>query len=135
MTETETINLLLGNNNCTCIEIECQGALNIAISNPDPSQADILCPVYGDTCYSPTKCGHFNDTPFFQICENPPQSSECTYNMCFGNNITEQLNGTRLDFFTLNKTICGSATVYSARVYIRSFEIKGNTFKLLLHDV
>ena len=130
MTETETINLILGNNNCTCIAMECQGALNVAISKPD-SQTDILCPVYGNTCYTPTRCGHFNDAPFFRICENPSQSLECIYNMCFGN-ITEELNGTRMDFFVLNKTICESAPVYSASVYIRSFEIKGNTFKWLI---
>lgn len=126
MTETETINLLLGNNNCSCVNIQCLGGLGIVISNPDLE--DALCPVYiPDTCYSPSFCGQFQGTPFFRICENPSESDGlgCTYSMCF-ENITVQLNGTKLDFFTLTRTICrATSTIYVTRTYMSSFEIKG----------
>ena len=122
VSRTETVNLLLGNNDCTCVEMDCQGALNVAISNPDPNQVDILCPVYGDTCYSPQICHGFNEVPFFNICE-VSRSSDCKLNICFGN-VSEVLNNTRLDFFVSEKVIC-DITLYTARAYIRSFEIKG----------
>ena len=126
VTETETINLLLGNNNCTCVNIECQGALYIVISNNDPNQEDILCPVYTSrtrSCYNPSTCHEFESTPFFRICENSSDGLECMYNMCF-ENITEQLNGTRLDFFILNRIICAIGP-YFTRIYIKSFELRG----------
>ena len=104
--------------------MECQGALNVAISNPDPNQLDIICPVYEDTCYSPERCHGFNDIPFFSICET--SISGCKLNMCFGN-ISEILNNSRLDFFVSEKVIC-DITVYTARTYIRSFEIKGEFY-------
>ena len=44
--------------------LDCQGALNVAISNPDPNEVDIICPVYGNTCYSPEICHGCNDVPF-----------------------------------------------------------------------
>ena len=127
VTETEIINLLLGNNDCTCVKIDCQGALNIAISNPDPDQSDALCPVFtnnASSCYSPRSCHQFNDISFFQICQNTSNSS-CVYRICFGN-ITKQLNGTRLDFFVLKKIICNFSIAYNTRVYIRSLKINGN---------
>ena len=127
VTEIETINLLMGHNNCTCIEMDCQGALNVAISNSDPNQLDIVCPVYGDTCYSPERCHGFNDTPFFSICETS-ESSDCKFNLCFGN-ISEVFNNSRLDFFVSEKVIC-DITVYTARRYIRSFEIKGELYHI-----
>ena len=128
VTKTETINLFLGNNDCTCVKMDCKGALNVAISNSDPNQSDALCPVFtnaASTCYSPSTCHQFNDASFFHICEDN-SSSRCIYRLCFGN-VTEQLNGIRLDFFILNKIVCVSlSTFYNARVYIRSLMIKGN---------
>ena len=104
--------------------MDCRGALNVAISNFDPNQVDIICPVYGDTCYSPERCHGFNDTPFFSICETSESSgSDCKFNLCFGN-ISKVLNNSRLDFFVSEKVIC-DITAYTARRYIRSFEIKG----------
>lgn len=128
--ETETINVLLGNNNCTCVEIECQGGLNIAISNPDPRQLDIVCPVYtmnAETCYSPEICNGFNDTPYFHICESSSEASGCKYDICFGN-ITEKLNKSRMDLYVSERVICDSIpvpSVYYSRRYIKSFELKG----------
>ena len=123
VTETETINLLLGNNNCTCVEMECQRALNVAISNSDPNQMDIICPVYANTCYSPESCRGFNDIPFFTICEVfESPDLECTLRICFGN-VSEALNNSRLDFFVSRRVICN--TIYAARTYIKSFEIIG----------
>ena len=124
--ETETINVLLGNNNCTCVEMECQGGLNIAISNPDQGQLDTVCPVYtmhADTCYSPEICNGFNDTPYFHICESSSESSGCNYDICFGN-ITEKLNNSRMDFYVSERVICDDTlSVYYSRRYIKSFEI------------
>lgn len=130
VTKTETINLLLASNDCvdTCVEMDCRGGLNVAISTPDPNRSDDLCPVFTDTastCYNPSSCHQFNDTSFFYICEHNYSSSRCTYKVCF-KNVTEQLNGTRLDFFVLKK-ICSSSTAYT-RVYVRSMKIKGNWF-------
>ena len=106
---TEAINLFLGNNNCTCVELDCQrGSLSIAISNPDPNQEDIICPVYAGTCYSPERCHRFNGIPFFSICEifeHP--DSDCKLRICFGN-VSETLNNSRLDFFLSEKVICGN---------------------------
>ena len=129
VTTTETINLYLGNNNCTCVEMDCQqGPLSIAISNPDPNQEDIICPLYAGTCYSPERCNRFNGIPFFNICEifeHP--DSDCKLRICFGN-VSEILNNSRLDFFLSEKVICGNlGFVYFARRYIRSFEIKGDS--------
>ena len=126
VTETEIISLILGDNNCTCIEIECQRSLNVAISNPVSSVPDVLCPIFADDCYSPTDCNGFDDTSFFQICDDQPNDlmNSCTYNMCFGN-VSELLNGTRLDFFVLNKTRCGPTQVYYPREYLKSLEIRG----------
>ena len=42
VSKMEIVNLLLGNNNCMCVEMDCGGALNIAISKPDPSQLDLI---------------------------------------------------------------------------------------------
>ena len=129
MTETGTINLLLGDNNCTCVNIQCLGSLYVVVSNPDPNMEDALCPVYtlGSACYNPSVCGQFQGTPFFRICENPSDGLGCTYySICF-ENITEQLNGTKLDFFKLTRTIClATSTIYLTRTYISSFEIKGD---------
>ena len=123
MTKTEIINLLLGNNNCSCVNIQCLGGLYAVVSSPDLE--DALCPVYsrGSSCYSPSFCGQFQGTPFFRICQNPSESG-CTYSICF-ENITEQLNGTKLDFFILTRTLC-EEIIYITRTYISSFEIKGN---------
>ena len=126
VSRTETVNLLLGNNDCTCVEMDCQGALNVTISNPDPNEVDIICPVYGDTCYSPEICHSFIGIPFFNICETSmSENSKCKLNLCF-RNVSEALNNTRLDFFISEKVICDTTdTVYTARTYIRSFDIRG----------
>ena len=113
------MNLLLGNNDCTCVEMDCQGALNVAISNPDPNEVDIICPVYGDTCYSPEICHGFNGVPFFNICEiSMSENSSCKFNLCF-RNVSEALNNSRLDFFVSKKVVC-DITDYTARNPLRS---------------
>ena len=117
----------MGNNNCSCVELECRGALNVAISNPGvSSMPDVICPVFAETCYSPAACNRFDETPFFLICDHQSENSvmDCAYSLCFGN-ATEELNGTRLDFFALNKTRCDSGLVYYPREYYRSFELRG----------
>ena len=133
--ETEEVNVLLSNNYCSCIEISCegsQGVLNIAITNPDTTQEDIICSTQlSDTdgahedvpCYDLSNCPDFNMynyTPFFRICENPMDSSRCS--VCF-QNITE-LNITRLDFFWLQKNPC-AGSFYFNRLYFKSIMING----------
>lgn len=128
MTETETINLLLGNNNCTCVELESIGGLNFALSVSDPNRVDTMCPIYGNPCYSPAACGVFNATingtvtdPFFRICE----TLDNIYTLCFGN-VSEYLHGLRLQFFITRRTICSqTSTAYPANTYIRSFDLVG----------
>ena len=126
-TQTEQLNLLVGNNNCTCVDIERHRSLYVAISKPNTNPPDVLCPIYIlqdiGSCYNPSGCNRFSGTPFFHICES--QNQPASYNMCFGN-ITEKLNGTRLDFYILNKTMCDSGAPYPARIYMLSFEISGN---------
>ena len=124
--ETEIVYLVLGDNNCTCVQIECQGSLNVAISNPASSTPDILCPIFADDCYNPTDCNGFDGMSFFQICDDQSENlmGHCMYNTCFGN-ASELLNGTRLDFFVINKTRCGSTQVYYPREYLRSLEMRG----------
>ena len=130
MSETETINLLLGNNNCTCFEMEGIGGLNFALSVSDPNQVDIMCPIYGDPCYSPAVCNAFKIngiSPFFRICE----TLDNIYVLCFGN-ISEYLNGLRLQFFTTRRTICSQlGTAYPVNTYIRSFVLVGKQ----VHDI
>lgn len=128
---TEIINLLLGNNNCTCIELERIGGLNFAFPVSDPSEVDLMCPIFGNPCYSTastSRCStlKINGTmipPFFQICETPTNFE--TYTLCFGN-VSEYLNGLRLQFFTSRRTICPSTgSYYATNTYIRSLELKG----------
>ena len=131
VTETRQLNLLAGNNNCTCVNIECNH-FAVAISQPDVRLPDLLCPIHiesnDESCYNADKCNRFSRTPFFRICEsqNLPTSSSCNHIMCFGN-ITADLSGTKLDFYILNKTVCNSdsGTLYLARVYQQSFELIG----------
>ena len=105
--------------------MDCQGALNVAISNPDPNQLDIVCPVYGNMSYSPERCHGFNDIPFFSIHEISGNLGCKNLNVCFGN-ISEGLNNSRLDFFVSERTVCVSPlTTYTVRKYTRSFEIRG----------
>lgn len=121
VSETETINLLLGNNNCTCIEMERLGGLNFALSVSDPNQVDILCPIYGNPCYSPAACSTFKIPPFFHICE----AVNNTYMLCFGN-ISKYHNGLRLQFYINRRAICQeSGAFYSFNAYIRSFDLVG----------
>ncbi len=111
--------------------MDCQGALNVAISNPDPNEVDLICPVYGDMCYSPEICHGFNGVPFFNICETSmSENLICKLNLCF-KNVSEAFNNSRLDFFVSEKVICMDTTVYTARTYIRSFEIRGKLITLL----
>lgn len=125
VTETEIVNLLLGNNNCTCVNVERRGGLSFALSNPDPDKMDIVCRVHGTECYSPTACRTFNDSglpPFFHVCDNPPEN---THVLCFGN-ISERLSHLRLDLFALKRVICLTESLqYATREYFRSFELNG----------
>jgi hypothetical protein len=104
--------------------MEPRGGLSFAISNLNPDEVDIVCPIYApaNQCYSPDACISFNDTmdPFFRICED---RSLNLYTLLF-DNVTRQLNGTRLDFFNTTKIICPSS-VYFTRTYFRSFELNG----------
>ena len=130
VTETETINLLLGNNNCTCVDVERRGGLSFALSNPDPDEVDIVCRVRGTGCYSPSVCNSFSDSglvPFFRACDNP---SENSHRLCFGN-ISEQLNGSRFDLFVLKRARCESTPVYTVREYFRSFKLNGKLQSLM----
>ena len=129
MTQTEQIDLLLGNNNCTSVPMERRGGLGFAVSNPNPDEVDVVCPIFRrNQCYSPDACNSFNGNidPFFRICEDPSANS---YNLLFGN-VTRQLNGTRLDFFVTTKTVCPTS-VYFARTYIRSFKLSGECISIL----
>ena len=133
VTQTEQINLLLGNNNCTSVPMKRQGGLRFAISNPNPDEVDVICPIYApaNQCYSPDICNNFNGNPFFHICEDPSANS---YNLSFGN-VTRQLNGTRLDFFIITRILCPTSPVYIARTYVRSFELNGECISILQYDV
>ena len=127
MTETKRLNLLAGNNNCTCVDIDCQGSLYVAISIPNTSLSNVpLCPINTNmSCYSPDVCSELKGMiPFFRICKQSARPDQCTYNISFGN-ITEQLNGTRLDFFVLTRTLCNPAPPYLTRTYVHSFEMNG----------
>ena len=127
VTETEVINLLLGNNNCTCVDVERPGGLSFVISNPDPDELDIVCRIHGTGCYSPVTCNSFNDSgliPFFQLCDNPPENSHI---LCFGN-ISKQLNGSRFELFALKAARCPSTPQYAAREYFKSFEFSGKLY-------
>ena len=139
MTQTSILDILAGNNNCTCVNVECQGALHVAISSPSTSPVDVpLCPVNGirarsHTCYRPDNCSDFEGTSFFRICQNITGSmtsnTDCTtpYNMCFDRTTTD-LNGTRLDFFVVEREICNPVPPdpYLYRKYVQSFQLNGN---------
>ena len=121
---TEMVSVLLGVNNCSCTRLESLQSLYFAVSNPDNNELDVTCPIYtrNNSCYSPGMCSSFINediTAFFHICEN---SSGNTFSLC-SSNVTEQLDGLRLDFYTLTKPTC--ASVYYSRNYIQSFEFKG----------
>ena len=132
VTETETVKLLLGNNNCTCVNIERRGGLGFALSNPDPDDVDIRCPINAaQGYYSPVNCNRFNDsdlTPFFDLRDNP---SENSHTMCFGN-ISKKINGLRLEFFVLRLERCSSTPPYAAREYFRSFEFNGKLYIIIV---
>ena len=132
MTKTETINLLIGNNNCTCIEMEPQRSLSFAIPNPHVDEMDIKCPIYASAnqCYSPENCNSFRGiiASFFHICEVSSKSENKIYKLCF-DDISEQLNSSRLDFYIVTRTPCPSAISFT-RTYIRSFELSGKQFIL-----
>ena len=109
------------------------GGLNFALPVSDPNQVDILCPIYGSPCFSPAACGVFKIngmaiSPFFRICE----AVDNTYMLCFGN-ISEYLDGVRLQFFTTRRTICReSGTSYPVNTYIRSFDLVGKQIFVVL---
>ena len=122
--QTKMVNVLLGVNNCSCTQLESLQDLYFAVSNPDANELDVTCPIYtrDDSCYSPGMCRRFKNediTAFFRICES---SSGNTFSLC-SSNVTEQLDGLRLDFYTLTKPNC--ASLYYSRTYIQSFEFKG----------
>ena len=123
--QTEMVSVLLGDNNCSCARLESLQSLYFAVSNPDVNELDVTCPIYtrNNSCYSPEICNGFKNediTAFFRICEN---SSDNTFSLC-SSNVTEQLDGLRLDFYKLTKpSICTS--LYYSRTYIQSFEFKG----------
>lgn len=125
VTKTETVSLLLGNNNCTCVSMESVGGLSFAISNPKPNEVDVICPIYvpDNQCYNPEVCNNFNGNiaPFFRICEDPLAR---IYILCFGN-VTGELNRSRIDFFVPTRTFCPTSSVYRTRTYVRSFELSG----------
>ena len=134
MNDTENVQILLGSSNCSCLEIACSGSrdLTVVVTNPNPTQADIICPasVVKDamSCFNISECANFNAHnayhPFFHICENPLDSSRCS--LCF-DNVIPDLNGVKLFFFyTLISNDCGSEehqTIAPTRVYFRSFHI------------
>ena len=122
--QTEMVNVLLGDNNCSCARLESLRSLYFAVSNPDVNELDVTCPIHtsDNSCYSPETCNGFKNediTAFFRICEN---SSDNTFSLC-SSNVTEQLDGLRLDFYKLTRPIC--ASLYYSRTYIQSFEFKG----------
>lgn len=103
--------------------MERQGALGFALSNPEPDQVDIMCRVNADGCYSPEVCNKFRNSrfvPFFRVCNTT------TYTLCFGN-VSDILNGLKLELFAPKRVICGSGLIpfYATREYFRSFELNG----------
>lgn len=130
VSETETVNVLLGNNNCSSVRLESLQELYFAVSNPEPNELDIICPIHirhGKLCFSPEMCNNFNNsdiTSFFRICG----TAESSFTL-YSSNVTEQLiPSLRLDFFTLTKVSC--TPLYYSRTYIRSFEFKGEYIHL-----
>ena len=125
VTATEIVNIWLGNNNCTCIDVERREGLSFAISNPDTNVTDIVCRVRSNGwCYSPAPCQTFKNStlvPFFHICDNPSENSHA---LRFGN-ITKILSGLRLDLFALKLVRCSSGSHYAAREYFKSFQLNG----------
>ena len=124
---TERVNVLLGANNCSCVRLKSLNGIYYAVPNPDLNKLDVTCPIHtesdGNPCYSPDVCSHFNKaniTAFFRICEN---TSDSSFSLC-SSIVTEQLNGSRLEFFTLTKVTSCTPT-YVARTYIRSIEFNG----------
>ena len=141
MTQTNILNIFAGNNNCTCVSVECQGALYVAISSPDTSPSEVpVCPVNvlrptnitsDMICYRPNNCQDFEGTSFFRICQSQ-NNIDCAmpYSMCFDHTTTD-LSGTRLDFYVMKKEICTNSESepqdqYVYRKYVQSFEMNGN---------
>ena len=128
MNNTETVQVLLGSNNCTCFEIACNGELTVVVTNSNSSLADIICPAFvleEGTCFNIGECNNFDVHsayhPFFRICENPLDSSRCS--VCF-DNVTPDLSGVKLFFYTSIKNDCGSQEhLTTTREYFRSFHI------------
>ena len=123
MNTTETVQLLLGNNNCTHVEIACNGGLHFVATNPNLTLSDITCPAYvlkNGTCFSIDDCFNFNaPRPFFHICKNPLNNSRCSV---FFGNITSELSGVKLFFYKLIGNNCGqSQDPWPTRLYFRSF--------------
>ena len=132
---TETVPLLLGNNKCTCLEIPCNGGLTVVVTTSNSTLADIICPAYvllDGTCFNIGDCANFNAYnayhPFFHICENPMDHSRCS--VCF-ENITTDLNGVKLFFYTLINTavICSSQEPLT-RAYFRSFQLYSKFYSI-----
>ena len=122
MNETETIEVLSGYNDCSCVQLESLEDLHFAVSNPNLTKLDIKCGIYasGETCYRPKLCNDIlnneNITDFFRICGNGP------FTLCSGN-ISKSVDGLRLDFYRLTRMLPSCSSFI--RTYTRSFIFKG----------
>lgn len=125
MTETEIVNLSLGNNNCTRIEFSCNTTVYVVISNPS-KERDATCStvVTRNSCYDIENCCSYHQIePFLRVCWN----NESTCSLYFAN-IKEGLNNTRLDLYTEDITQCTDGlrrNSYNTRHYFKSYELKG----------
>lgn len=133
MIEVETVNLLLGNNNnCTRVEIPCEGNTHAGFANSNTSQPDIVCPIFtldDSRCFYVNECSRFNTVanepypPFFRVCKD--------INRCYlyFQNITEDLNGLKLDIFdTISEAAlqtCLEPTRRPTRRYFKSLVLEG----------
>lgn len=138
VSETDNLYLLLGNNNCTSIEITSETSPIVAISNVD-MERDAVCPITVNetTCENTVAiCGlrDIHISPFFHTCGNLHEPSK--YSVHFGN-ATKRLNGTRLDFYMSRKVYCNQIPQHVTRKYFKSFLIQGNKvvkkFSILLY--
>ena len=135
--------MLLSDAYCSCIEISCdesQGTIHVAIPNPNTGQKDFICPLAfgvsdlksGQTqCPDINECDTFRDynyTSFLRLCVNPMDNTSCL--VCFQN--TNELNVTRLDFFSLQRNTCVQS-VYFNRLYFKSIMLNGNNYYILLY--
>ena len=130
MTETETIDVLLGNNGCTQVEVLCENTPSVAISTAE-MESDALCPTVVSglgSCYDIESCDQYTlSAPFFTVCRNSNNTCLVTFNI-----LNQNLNGTRLDFFMSDtySAVCNLGFNNNnngnyIRTYYRSFVVKG----------